>query len=423
LPLYNKVDAVKFTGDVVYTNLTPAGAFRGYGAVQGNFALESAIDELADLLNMSPIKVREINMIKEHETSEIFKVMGEGTEGVAQDIESCKLDTCLKNVIEKIDWYNKYPRRIYGNKIRSVGLAIAMQGSGIPFIDMGSAILKLNDDGFFNLLVGATDLGTGSDTALAQIAAETLGVDTDRVIVYSSDTDITPFDVGAYASSTTFVSGNSVKNAAEAMVKKMKTEAKRILDVDSVIFDGVNFIHGNKKLSIKELSNELFYGDDKKQLVSNGSYYGKKSPPPYMAAACEIEIDKKTGKIDLLNYYASVDCGVTINPNLATIQVEGALVQSIGMTLYEHDQRDEKGYLLNKTFLNYTTPTKMDFGPITVDFVESYEPSGPYGAKSVGEIGSDTPPAAIANAIKNALGVRVNKLPITSETIWKILDN
>jgi len=422
LPLYNKVEAVKFSGDVVYTNTTPAGAFRGYGAVQGNFALESSMSEMANILNMDPIEFRRKNMIQENETSKIFEVMGEGTEGTAQMIKSCKLEECISEVREKIKWDEKYPYvKIDEKTIRSVGFAIAMQGSGIPYIDMGSAVLKLNDDGFFNLQVGATDLGTGSDTVLAQIAAEVLQVSTDKIIVYSSDTDQTPYDVGAYASSTTYVSGNSVYLTAKKMLESLKDNAKKVLKVDEVSYKRGVFTSDDKNITLVDLSNELFYGEDMKQLVVSESYYGTKSPPPYMACACEVEINKETGVLKVIECVASVDCGVTLNPNLAKIQVEGALVQGLGMALTEQANRGPKGQLYNNTFLNYGGPTKMDFGKLSVSFVDSYEPSGPFGAKSVGEIGIDTLPAIISNAIKNALNIRMKELPITSEKIWKAL--
>ncbi len=424
LPLYNKVDAVGFRGDVVYTNLTPAGAYRGYGAIQGNFALESGIDELAALLNMDPIELRRMNMMKEHETSEIFEIMGEGQEGTAMMIESCKLDECLDECIKRIDYYNKLKHiNEDPNKVTGVGLAIAMQGSGIPYIDMGSAILKLNDDGFFNLLVGATDIGTGSDTILAQMAAETLNVPVDKIIVYSSDTDLTPFDTGAYASSTTYVSGHSVRIAAENMVKKIEAAGRIYFESDDVCFNGQDITSGESTISLKDFSTKLFYSENQEQLVSSGSYVGTKSPPPYMVGAVEVEIDVRTGHLDILNYVAVVDCGTTINPHLARIQVEGALLQGIGMTLYEEVNYTELGANRNNSFFKYNVPTRMEVKSMDVSFVKSYEPSGPFGAKSVGEIGIDTPPAALSNAIKNALGKRMTKLPIRSEDIWRKLNS
>lgn len=420
LPLYNKVEAVGFRGDVVYTNLTPAGAYRGYGAIQGNFALESGIDELAEMLGMDSVELRRKNMMKEGETSEIFEIMGEGQEGTAMTIESCKLEECLEKCLDRLDYKNKYPRvEVDEHRVRGVGYALAMQGSGIPYIDMGSAIIKLNDDGFFNLLVGATDIGTGSDTILAQMAAETLNVPTDKIIVYSSDTDLTPFDTGAYASSTTYVSGHSVRIAAENMIEKIITAGKKYFNSDDVEFDGEFISSGDDKISLGSFSTKLFYSENQEQLVSSGSYVGTKSPPPYMVGAAEVEIDKRTGQVDVLNYVAVVDCGTTINPNLARIQVEGAIVQGLGMTLYEEVNRSELGQNHNNSFFKYNVPTRMEVKNLDVTFVDSYEPSGPFGAKSVGEIGIDTPPAAISNAIKNALGKRIVTLPIRTEDVWK----
>lgn len=426
LPMYNKAEAVSFGGTVVYTNLTPAGAFRGYGAVQGNFALESTIDILAENIGMDPMELRAKNMIREGETSPVFKIMGEGTEGVDMVMESCKLDYCMQRGMELCGWKDKYPRRkISDIKIRGIGGAIAMQGSGIPYIDMGAAVIKLNDGGFFNLIVGATDIGTGSDTVLAQIAAEELGVSTDMVAVYSSDTDLTPFDCGAYASSTTYVSGNAVKRAAikmkalieEVAAEKLGVEAEEVELVEGV----VSTKDGKSSITLKQLSTELFYNSKQKQLMVCESFYGEVSPPPFMAGFAEVEIDTETGQLELLDYTAVVDCGVTINPNLARIQVEGGLVQGIGMTLYEESKRSESGKLMNNSFITYKIPTRKEIKKLTVEFAESYEPTGPYGAKSVGEIGIDTPPAAIANAIHNAIGVRFTKLPITSEDILMAL--
>ncbi len=421
LPLYNKVEAVRFHGDVVYTNHTPAGAFRGYGAIQGNFALESIIDMLAEKLDIDPIELRMKNMIKEGETSKIFEVMGEGTEGTAMDMESCKLDYCLNRGLALSKWNKTYPRQmISDDKVRSVGMAIAMQGSGIPFIDMGAATIKLNDDGFYNLTVGATEIGQGSDTILVQIAAEALMTEVSNVAVYSSDTDLTPFDTGAYASSTTYVSGNAVLKAATKLREMMIEEAARVLqcDSDAITFDGITFTDDKTdSISLKDLSNKLYYNDEQKQLTATDSYVGHKSPPPFMAGFIDVEVDLCTGEFDILNYTSVVDCGTTINPMLARGQIEGGVVQGIGMATYEETHHNKKGRLITNSFLNYKIPTTKEILKLTTEFAESYEESGPYGAKSVGEIGIDTPPAALANAIYNATGVRITKLPITPEKI------
>jgi len=402
LPLYNRVNAVRFKGKVVYTNHTPAGAYRGYGAVQGNFALESAMDILASKLGLDPVKLRQLNMIREGETSPIFKIMGEGREGAEMTIKSCKLEQCVELGKRIFGWSEKFSKRPEsGTKVRGVGMAIAMQGSGIAKIDMGSAILKLNDDGSFNLLVGATDLGTGSDTILAQIAAEALNVPVKKVVPYSSDTDLTPFDTGAYASSTTYVSGNAVKRAAEKMKHLIVQHGSKLFNCseEEVVFNGEEIIGPEQRLPLSEFATKLYYSENQTQLCSTASFVGDEAPPPYM----------------------SVDCGVPINPNLAKVQVEGALVQGIGMALYEEVKYDSKGRLMTNSMMNYRIPSRLDIGDIEVHFVESYEPTGPYGAKSVAEIGIDTPPAAISNAVYNAVGIRLHDLPFTPEKVLKAL--
>ena len=422
LPLYNKVESVRFGGNVVYTNHTPAGAFRGYGAIQGNYSIESAIDMLCEKLKVDPIKFREKNMIKENETSPIFKIMGEGTEGIEMSVESCKLEYCVKRGQQLINWKDKYPFvKGEGSKVKGVGMAIAMQGSGIPYIDMAAATIKLNDGGFYNLIIGATDIGQGSDTILAQIAAEVLETDLDKMIVYSSDTDLAPFDAGAYASSTTYVSGNAVVKAAKKMRQMIIEEGAKALeeDVSNIIFDGVKIqtLDKKKKISLVDLSNHLLYSENQNHLIATNSYVGTKSPPPFMAGFVEVEVDTETGEVKVLDYVAVVDCGTTINPSLALGQVEGALAQGIGMTLYEEVLYNNKGGLITNNMMNYRIPTRKEITNMHVEFAKSYEHTGPYGAKSVGEIGIDTPPAAISNAIYNAVGVRITDLPITSEKV------
>lgn len=425
LPLYNKVNSVKFYGEVAYTNHTPAGAFRGYGAIQGNYALESAIDMLIEKLGVDPLEFRDKNMIKENETSPIFEIMGEGTEGTAMNMESCKLEYCLHRGRELINWDGIYPNKQVSPTIKKgVGMAIAMQGSGIPYIDMGSATIKLNDDGFYNLMVGATDIGQGSDTILAQIAAEALGCTIDDIVVYSSDSDLTPFDTGAYASSTTYISGNAVYKAAVKMRNMLLEEASIALkvDVSDIDYDGKTFTAQDSKITINELSNRLYYNEDQKQLTATDSYVGTKSPPPFMAGFVEVDVDTETGEYSIEHYVSVVDCGTTINPMLARGQVEGGIVQGIGMACYEEVLYSKTGKLVTNDLMNYRVPTRHEIKKLTTEFADSYEESGPFGAKSVGEIGIDTPPAAIANAIYNAVGVRMTSLPITPEKILQAMN-
>ena len=422
LPLYNKVDAVRFGGQVVYTNHVSAGAYRGYGAIQGNYALESTIDVLAEKLHMDPKKVREINSMREKETSPIFEIMGEGTKGTAMIMESCKLPYCIKRGAELINWEENFPRKkVSDTKVRGYGMAIAMQGSGIPFMDMGSASIKLNDGGSYMVTVGATDIGQGSDTIISQIVAEELQTTVDKVLIYSSDTDLTPFDCGAYASSTTYISGNAAWKAAQKMRKRLIEEAAKFMEVkeDDIEFDGSKFVSGDKELTLNELSVKLLYNKYQEQVQVTESYYGHVSPPPFMAAYAEVEVDMETGEYQVLNYVTVTDCGTTINPMLARGQVEGGIVQGLGMACFEEVKYDKKGKLLSNNFLGYHVPTHKEIHKLTTEFADSYEPTGPFGAKSVGEIGIDTPPAVICNAIYNATGVRVHTLPITPEKILK----
>ena len=424
LPLYNKVKAVRFGGNVVYTNHVPAGAYRGYGAIQGNYALESTIDMLAEKIGIDPISIREINSMKEKETSPIFEIMGEGTEGTAMIMESCKLPYCIKRGRELMNWDEKYPVKQVGpHKVRSVGCAIAMQGSGIPFLDMGSCSIKLNDGGSYMVTVGATDIGQGSDTIISQIIAEELGTTMDKIIIYSSDTDLTPYDCGAYASSTTYVSGNAAYNAAVKMRERLLKEAAQELKVkpEDVEFDGKTFTSNDKSITLDDLATGRMYNNDTRQIAVTESYHGHVSPPPFMAAFGEFEFDTETYEYKMIKYVTVTDCGTTINPMLAKGQVEGGVIQGYGMASSEEVLYTPKGKLLSSTFDMYHVPTIKEVGELVSEFADSYEPTGPFGAKSVGEIGIDTPPAVLCNAVYNAFGVRIHSLPITPQKIFEAM--
>ena len=424
LPLYNKVKAVKFGGQVVYTNHVSAGAYRGYGAIQGNYALESTIDELAKKMGVDPIKLREDNSMKEKETSPIFEIMGEGTKGTAMIMESCKLPYCIKRGRELMNWDEKYPVKQVGpHTVRAVGCAIAMQGSGIPFLDMGSCSIKLNDGGSYMVTVGATDIGQGSDTIISQIVAEELGTTMDKIIIYSSDTDLTPYDCGAYASSTTYVSGNAAYNAAVKMRERLLKEAAQELGVsaDDIKFNGKTFVSSDKSITLDDLATGRMYNNDTRQIAVTESFHGHVSPPPFMAAYGEFEFDTETYEYKMIKYVTVTDCGTTINPMLAKGQVEGGVVQGYGMASSEEVIYSSKGKLLTSTFDTYHVPTSKEVGELVTEFADSYEPSGPFGAKSVGEIGIDTPPAVLCNAVYNAFGVRIHSLPITPQKIFEAM--
>lgn len=396
IPLYGKAKAFRFAYDVVYTNQMSAGAYRGYGATQGFFAVESAVNELADNMHMDPFVLRRINMVQEGQIMPAY---------YGEKNTSCALDRCLDRVKEMIGWDEKYPSKDMGNgKVRGVGLAMAMQGSGISNVDVGSATVKLNDDGFYTLSIGASDMGTGCDTILSQIAAEELGCSLDDVTVFGVDTDASPYDSGSYASSTTYITGQAVVKACRELKKRIAEYSKK--------YPG---------LSLKEIGNQSMAGNDISLEVTS-MHTSPVSPPPFMAGAAEVEVDKETGQVELIDYAAVVDCGTTVNPNLARVQVEGGLVQGIGMALYENIQYTDKGKLRNNSFMQYKIPTRQDIGDIHVEFESSYENSGPYGAKSIGEIVINTPGPAIADAVYHATGLRFRELPITPEMIAMGLD-
>ncbi len=429
LPLYNEAPDVHFYGDAVYTNMPVPGAYRGYGAPQGYYSLEVAMDKLAEEVGMDPIEIRKINHIQEEETSPIFEKLGEGKEGTVQYIHSCKLDECIDVGAERIRWGERgsiKEAHDTEDKARGFGMSINMQGSGIPLVDLAAARLKLNEDGSFNLFVGATDLGTGSDTVLAQIAAETLGVDLDNIVVYSSDTDFTPFDSGAYASSTTYVSGNAVKKVAEDVKSQIIDLAATQYGADSKdleIEEGrIHTPGGTIDLSdfaILTTSGELEL--DQQQIEATASEVPAESPPPFAAHFVDLEVDKRTGEIEILKYVAAVDCGTAINPNLAEGQMEGAIVNGIGYALTEEMEFSNSGEMINPSFFDYKIPNTEDIPEVEVILVESEEPTGPHGAKSVGEIGIDGAIPAISNAVRDATGITITESPFTPEKVWKKL--
>ncbi len=430
LPLYNKVDAVRFVSDIVYTNLPSAGAYRGYGAPQGLLALDSILDMLAEKTGKNPLDIKLMNTIKEGETSPIFKIMGEGREGVAQIARSCKLDECARIGREEFRWDEKF--RNYGlgtqknGKVRGVGCSLAMQGSGIAKVDMASASMKMNDDGSFNLTVGATDLGTGSDTILTQIAAEVLSVPIEFIHIYSSDTDMTPFDVGAYASSTTYVSGNAVKNTAELIKKELIKYASQIMaESEDALYVRDSMVVSEKtgeSMSFEKIGTMSFYNENQHQIAATGSYVGDESPMPFMATFMEIELDLQTGVVTPIETMSVVDCGMALNPRLALGQIEGATLQAIGTALHEELRFDSKGHPINASLFRYKIPDRCSHGKITAKIVDSYEPTGPFGAKSVSEIGIDTPTVTILNALHHATGIRFNSIPLNTEKILEELE-
>ncbi|MGN0203923.1 MAG: xanthine dehydrogenase family protein molybdopterin-binding subunit [Coprococcus sp.] len=423
IPLYNQANAHRFKYRGVYTNTMPAAAFRGYGATQGQFALESTVNKLAHMLNMDPIDIREKNMLQMGEIMPAY---------YNEPLNSSALDRCIQRGREMIGWDEKYPcREISPTKVRSVGMAISMQGSGISHVDTAGAEIKLNDDGYYTLKIGATDMGTGCDTSMTQIAAETLLADMDQFIVAGVDTDISPFDPGSYASSTTYVTGMAVYNAACDLKNKIITAGAKMLypdrfldDSDKVnpkkfYFDGTRVMEvaTGKFISIHDIAIHCAGSSDGNYLNGSGFYSSPVSPPPLMAGFVEIELDKETGQFDVVDYVGVVDCGTIINSNITRGQTEGGICQGIGLAMYEDVQYDKKGRMMTDSFMQYKIPNRVDVKKIRVEFESSYEPTGPYGAKSIGEIVVNTPAPAIADAVYNACGVRCTSLPITPEKV------
>ena len=419
IPLYHDLEAYRFAYDVVYTNRMSAGAYRGYGATQGTFAVETAANELAAKLGMDPVAFRLKNMVRQGDVMPAY---------YGETATSCALDRCLLRAKELMGWDEKYPCRDMGNgKVRSVGVAMTMQGSGISGVDVGSATLKLNDAGFYTLLIGSADMGTGCDTILAQIAAECLDCDLDLITVRAADTDTSPYDSGSYASSTTYVTGKAVEQACEKMRQKITESGAAMLGcpADQAEFEGsvVKNLADGSQVTLAEIgwkSQSGFSGD----LEVTVTHSSPVSPPPYMVGMAEIELDKETGSVQVINYVGVVDCGTPINSNLARVQTEGGIGQGIGMALFEDVQYTPAGKVRENSFMQYKIPNRMDVGNITVDFESSYEQTGPFGAKSIGEVVINTPCPAIAHAVYNACGCWFRELPITPEKIlMKMIDN
>ncbi|MBQ4090622.1 MAG: molybdopterin-dependent oxidoreductase [Clostridia bacterium] len=413
IPLYRYARDFRFDSRVVYTNTVPAGAYRGFGATQGLFAVESAVNELAHKMGVDPVWIRELNMVREGDVMPAY---------YGETCTSCALDRCMARAKEMLGWESKALRRVMPDgKVRGVGVAMAMQGSGISNVDVGSATIKLTDDGVYSLLIGATDMGTGCDTILAQIAAECMECHVDDISVFGVDTDASPYDTGSYASSTTYVTGQAVVKACDELKDKLTAFAAEIMGCNS---EELNFCSdriekaGNSAeyISLKDLAYSAMNGH-MTVLEATQANTQPASPPPFMVGMAEVEVDPETGSVEIIDYVGVVDCGTAINPALAKVQTEGGLVQGIGMTLTEDIRYDDNGRLLSRSFMQYKIPSREDIGNIRVEFESSYEKSGPFGAKSIGEIVINTPAPAIADAVYNAVGVRIRELPITAEKI------
>lgn len=413
IPLYTgSLEAFKFTADVVYTNMQPSGAYRGFGATQGQFAVETAVNELAEMLRRDPVGLREQNMLREG------MIMPAYFNEVAN---ACALDRCMDRCRQMFDWEAKYPVRDMGDgKVRAAGVGMSMQGSGIAGIDSGSVTVRLNDDGTYMLVIGAADMGTGCDTILAQMVAEHMECSVDDVSVFGADTDASPYDSGSYASSTTYVTGMAVEKACAQLKERFCAIAAEILGcaADELAFEGGCVVREStgETVSLPAIA-EKSQCNSCQLAEATAMHSSPVSPPPFMVGMAEIELDRETGIVEVLDFAAVVDCGIPINPALARIQVEGGIVQGIGHTLMENVTRTPKGAIRESSLFTYRLPTRLDVGQIDVEFEHSYEPTGPFGAKSIGEIVINTPAPAIAHAIYRATGVWHRELPILPEHV------
>ena len=413
IPLYtHSLEAFRFAYDVVYTNHQSAGAYRGYGATQGIFAVETAVNELADRLGMDPVALREKNMVREGQVMPAY---------YNEWADACALDRCMTRCKELFHWEEKFPVRDMGNgKVRAAGVAMAMQGSGISGVDVGSATIKLSDEGFFNLSIGAADMGTGCDTILAQMAAECMECSLDDVAVFGADSDASPYDSGSYASSTTYVTGKAVEKACEELKDRLCQVGAELLNCPREEVEyarkAVRRLDGSAQVSLADIATKSMCGNGT-AVQATCSHTSPISPPPFMVGMAEVEVDRETGSVQVLDYTAVVDCGTPINPNLARVQTEGGIVQGIGMALFEDVTYTPEGRILEDSLMQYKLPTRLDMGHLQVEFESSYEQTGPFGAKSIGEIVINTPAPALAQAIFRATGTWHRNLPITPEKV------
>ena len=419
LPLYTGgCEATRFHCDVVYTNVQAAGAYRGYGATQGIFALESAVNELAERLGMDPVAIRLQNMVREGMLMPAY---------YGETANACALDRCLIHCADNFHWQEKYPVRDMGNgKVRSAGVALAMQGSCISNCDVGSCTLKLGDEGTYNMVIGAADMGTGCDTILAQMAAEVLDCEPDQISVFGADTDSSPYDSGSYASSTTYITGMATMKAALQLRENIQKIGAQLLacQPQDLEFDGkrVYKADGSAEVALADIAAKAQVNNTI-AVDTTATWSSPVSPPPYMAGMVEIELDKETGSVEILDYQAVVDCGIPVNPNLARVQAEGGIGQGIGMALYENVHYNEKGVIAENDFMQYKIPSRLDVGRINVEFETSYEPTGPFGVKSIGEIVINTPAPALAHAIYRATGQWHRTVPFTPEKILMSMED
>jgi putative selenate reductase molybdopterin-binding subunit len=443
---YRQSPNIRFYADIVYTNHPPAGAFRGYGVPQGFWPVERQMEKIARQLRLDPIEFRLKNTLRAGELHPFSTAWSEGREPRPETIETCALEECVRQGKALLAWDQKFGdpewHSVPGKPHlrRGIGVALVMQGTAIPYLDMGGASIKMNDDGSFNLLVGATDLGTGSDTVLGQIAAEVLGVPLEDVIVYSSDTDFTPFDKGAYASSTTYISGTAVAQAAEIVADRIKARAARLFNTESVkvegtersnlqpstlnisdirLFDRKAIAPDGRWRSLAEIAHNALHHEDQEQIMGVASYKSPVSPPPFAAQFAEVTVDRQTGQVMVDKLLMAVDSGVIVNPITASGQIEGGMTQALGYAVCEEMRYDQDGRARERDLRTYHIFQADEMPELETVFVETFEPSHPFGVKAVAEIPMDGVAPAVGNAVVDACGADVDEIPLTPERVWR----
>jgi len=442
---YRKSPNIRFYADVVYTNHPPAGAYRGYGVPQGYWPVDRHMEKIARMLGFDPIEFRLKNALRAGELHPFSTAWSEGREPRPETIQTCGLDECAQQGKKAIGWDEKFNspdwHKIPGKPHlrRGIGGALVMQGTAIPYLDMGGASIKFNDDGSFNLLIGATDLGTGSDTVLGQMAAEVLGVPLEDIIVYSSDTDFTPFDKGAYASSTTYVSGAAVVKAAKQVAERIKIRAakmfsgsddsKHTIDPSRILLvDASAVAPDGRKITLAEIALESLHHSEQEQIMAVASYYSTVAPPPFAAQFAEVILDIETGQLSVKKLVTAVDSGKIVNPLTASGQIEGGMTQALGYAVCEEMVYDENGNARERDLQEYHIFQAHEMPDLKTIFIETFEPSHPFGVKAVAEIPMDGIAPAVANALLDAStsigrnsGVNIDQNPITPEKVWQAL--
>jgi putative selenate reductase molybdopterin-binding subunit len=453
---YRKSPNIRFYADIVYTNTPPAGAFRGYGVPQGYWPLDRHMEKIARAMNFDPIEFRLKNAIQPGEYHPFSTAWNEGREPRPEIVHTVGLEQCVQQGKAAIGWDQKYGNEAWRISAQNgplstqhdsssvfrkgIGVALVMQGTAIPYLDMGGASIKMNDDASFNLLVGATDLGTGSDTVLAQMAAEVLGVPLDDIICYSSDTDFTPFDKGAYASSTTYISGAAVVKAAEQAAERIKVRAAKMLSkqvdtetgkkgtsvpvylsTDIRLQDRRAIAPDGRSIPLSEIALDTLHRSEQEQIMGIGSYVSPSSPPPFGAQFAEVTVDTETGQVTVDRLVMAVDSGVIVNPLTASGQIEGGMTQALGYAVCEEMRYDEKGNAIERDFDRYHIFRADEMPELTTIFVETFEPSHPFGVKAVAEIPMDGVAPAVGNAVLDAVNVNIDDNPITPEKVWRAL--